>query len=178
TKLVNILSNTLGGISKFRIEHISTFPLRGYHTEKKPYIPSDDLNCQYYYRKVACEKRLPLLNWATLSNYFHEYIQGGTYLFQISVDNYNPTSENDYNNPFLSSALSRDSTLILTWDIKTYSSRKTGDVPNAKYEEDVVFMICMTVHWKDDPELLKQICLVDVKIALDSQFITIICGSQ
>ncbi|CAI2188927.1 15096_t:CDS:1, partial [Funneliformis geosporum] len=51
-------------------------------------------------------------------------------------------------------------------------------MPNAKYEEDIVFMICMTVHWKDNPELLKQICLVDVETALDSQLITIICGSQ
>ncbi|PKC14239.1 hypothetical protein RhiirA5_409618 [Rhizophagus irregularis] len=33
-----------------------------------------------------------------------------------------------------------------------FRSRKTGEVPNAKYEEDIVFMICMTVHWKDDPE--------------------------
>ena len=40
-----------------------------------------------------------------------------------------------------------------------------GEIPNAKYEEDVVFMICMTVHWKDDPELLKQIYLVNIKIA-------------
>src|SRR6266498_4610140 len=38
TKLVNILSNTLRGTSKFGIEYISTFSLRGYHTEKKPYI--------------------------------------------------------------------------------------------------------------------------------------------
>ncbi len=42
-----------------------------------------------------------------------------------------------------------------------------GGVPNAKYEEDVVFMICMTVHWKDDSEPLKQICLVDVETAPD-----------
>ncbi|CAI2201488.1 5407_t:CDS:1, partial [Funneliformis geosporum] len=139
---------------------------------------SDDLNCQYYYRKVACEKRLPLSSWATLSNYFHEYIQGGTYLLQVSVDNYNPTSEDDYNNPLLSTALSRDRTLVLTWDIETYSSRKTGDVPNAKYEEDIVFMIGMTVHWKDDSEPLKQICLVDVETAPDPRLITIICGSQ
>uniref|UniRef100_U9SVB3 Uncharacterized protein n=1 Tax=Rhizophagus irregularis (strain DAOM 181602 / DAOM 197198 / MUCL 43194) TaxID=747089 RepID=U9SVB3_RHIID len=94
---------------------LSPFKL-GYHTEKQTYIhfstwnhfdrynvlkavyeigictASDDPTPQYYYRKVACEKRLPL------------------------------------------------------------RSRKTGEVPNAKYEEDVVFMICMTVHWKDDPE--------------------------
>ena len=53
-----------------------------------------------------------------------------------------------------------------------------GGVPNAKYEEDVVFMIGMTVHWKDDSELLKQICLVDVEMAPDPQWITVVCGSQ
>ncbi|PKY60856.1 ribonuclease H-like protein [Rhizophagus irregularis] len=178
SKLVKILSSILNSASKFGVETISAFPLRGYHTEKKPYIrvrtwnhydrynalkairtvgmytASDDLNCQYYYRKE------------------------GTYLFQVSVNNYNPISEDDYNNPLFSSALLRDRTLVLTWDIETYSSRKTGEVPNAKYEEDVVFMICMTVHWKDDPEPLKQICLVDVEIAPDPRWITIVCESQ
>ena len=62
--------------------------------------------------------------------------------------------------------------------LQGYSLRKTGEVPNAKYEEDVVFMIGMTVHWKDDPELLKQICLVDVETAPDLQWITIVYGNQ
>ena len=94
------------------------------------------------------------------------------------MNNYNPISEDDYNNPLFSSALSRDRTLVLMWDIETYSSRKTGEVPNAKYEEDVVFMIGMTVHWKDDPEPLKQICLVDVETAPEPRWITIVCGNQ
>ncbi|CAI2193150.1 17895_t:CDS:2 [Funneliformis geosporum] len=131
-KLVRILSNILNSTSKFGIEIISAFPLQGYHTEKKPYISSNDLNCQYYYRKVA-----------------------------LSVNNYNPISDNEYNNSLFFSALSRDCTLVLTWDIETYSSQKIGEVPNTKYEEDVVFMICMTVHWKNDPEPLKQICLIN-----------------
>jgi hypothetical protein len=38
TKIVKILSNTLGGTSKFGINVISAFPLQGYHSEKKPYI--------------------------------------------------------------------------------------------------------------------------------------------
>ena len=86
TKLVKILSNILRSISKFRIKTISTFPLRGYHIEKKLYIRvkiwkyfdrynslkvvhkvgistvSDNLNPTYYYRKVTCEERLPLLS--------------------------------------------------------------------------------------------------------------------
>ena len=51
-------------------------------------------------------------------------------------------------------------------------------MPNAKYEENVVFMICMTVHWKDDPKPLKQICLVDVETAPDSRLITIVYENQ
>src|SRR3989337_3212546 len=39
-------------------------------------------------------------------------------------------------------------------------------------------MICMTVHWKDDPNPLKQICLVDVETAPDPRWTTIICGNQ
>ena len=93
---------------------------------------SDDLNCQYYYRKIAREERLPLSSWAVLSNYLYEHIQGGTYLFQVFVNNYNSISDDDYNNPLISSALLRDRTLVLAWDIETYSSRKTGEVSNAK----------------------------------------------
>ncbi|CAI2201207.1 4253_t:CDS:2, partial [Funneliformis geosporum] len=151
TKLVRILSNTLGGISKFGIEHISAFPLQGYHTEKKPYIrvrtwnhydrnnalkairavgmctASDDLNCQYYYRKVAREERLSLSSWAILSNYLYEHIQGGTDLFRR----------------FHGIAL-------------LFSRGISRHIAHEK----------------------QQICLVDVEIALDPQLITIICGSQ
>ena len=138
---------------------------------------SDDLTPKYYHRKVACEERLPLSSWAVLSNY--SYVSSvNAYLFQVSVGNYNPISDEEYNNPLISSALARDRTLVLTWDIETYSSRRMGGVPNAKYEEDAVFMICMTVHWKDDSEPLKQICLVDVETAPDSRLITVVCGSQ
>ena len=104
TKLVKILSNILNSTSKFGIETISAYPLQGYHTEKKPYIrvrtwnhydrynslkavhavgmctASDDLNSQYYYRKVAREERLPLSSWALLSNYSY-ILSENTYFF-------------------------------------------------------------------------------------------------
>ena len=81
------------------------------------------------------------------------------------MNNYNPTSEDDYNNPLFSLALSRDQTLVLTWDIKTYSSLELGKFPTAQSDESNVFMIGMSVHWKDDPKPLKRICLVDVETA-------------
>ncbi|RIA91221.1 hypothetical protein C1645_737292 [Glomus cerebriforme] len=201
TTLARILSTTLKSTSKFGFEDIRAFPLQGYHTKKKAYIrvstwnhfdrynalkavrevsirtASDDLTPKYYYRKVAREERLPLSSWATLSKYSYVLLEN-TYLFQVSVKNYNPINDDEYNNTLISSALLRDRTLILTWDIETYSSRKMGGVPNANYEEDVVFMICMTVHWKDDPEQLKQICLVDVETAPEPGLITIVCGNQ
>ncbi|RIB09522.1 hypothetical protein C2G38_2267674 [Gigaspora rosea] len=40
------------------------------------------------------------------------------------------------------------------------------------------FMICMTLHWKDDPKPLKQICLVDVETEPDPCWTTIICENQ
>ncbi|GBB91215.1 hypothetical protein RclHR1_01840012 [Rhizophagus clarus] len=201
TRLVNILSNTLKGTSKFGIEHISAFPLQGYHTEKKLYIriitwnqfdqynalkavrgvgirtASDDLTPIYYYRKVAREERLPLSSWAVLTNYSYILSENG-YLFRVSMGNYSPISDEDYNNPLISSALVRDRTLVLTWDIEIYSSLGLGKFPTAQSDESNMFMICMTVHWKDDPNPLKQICLVDVETAPNPCQTTIICGSQ
>ncbi|PKK70870.1 hypothetical protein RhiirC2_711572 [Rhizophagus irregularis] len=201
TKLVKILSNILGGISKFGIKTISAFPLRGYHTEKKKYIrvkawnhfdrynalkavrevgistASDDLNPTYYYRKVACEERLPLSSWAILSNYLYTP-SVNAYLFRVSVGNYNPISDDEYNNPLISLALTRDRTLVLTWDIETYSLLGLGNFSTAQSDESNVFMICMTVHWKDDSNPLKQFCLVDIKTAPDPDWITVVCGNQ
>ncbi len=39
-------------------------------------------------------------------------------------------------------------------------------------------MICMTLHWKDDLKLLKQICLIDLETISDSHWITIVCKNQ
>ncbi|RGB36016.1 hypothetical protein C1646_667298 [Rhizophagus diaphanus] len=138
---------------------------------------SDDLNCQYYYRKVAREERLPLSSWATLSNYSY-ILSENSYLFRVSVGNYNSISDDEYNNPLISSTLMKDRTLVLTWDIETYSSLGLGNFPTAQSDESNVFMICMSVHWKDNPNPLKQICLVDVETAPDPRWITIICGNQ
>ncbi|PKK79895.1 hypothetical protein RhiirC2_768621 [Rhizophagus irregularis] len=70
--------------------------------------------------------------------------------FYISIENFHPIEDiatlKDY---FLISALMRD---------------------------HCVFTICMTLHWKDKPKPLKEICLVDVESALDSRWITILCG--
>ena len=102
----------------------------------------------------------------------YKYLPGDSlcaHAFHISIENFHPiedvTTLKDY---FPISALTRDCTLVLTQDIETYSSRGIGEFPVAQYDEDRVFTICMTLHWKDDPKPLKQICLVDVESAPDS----------
>jgi len=75
------------------------------------------------------------------------------------------------------SALRRDRTLVLTWDIET-QSQELGEFAEVLNLKQNVFMICMTLHWKDDPKPLKQICLVDIETEPDPRWTTIICGNQ
>ncbi|CAI2186493.1 10893_t:CDS:2 [Funneliformis geosporum] len=49
-----------------------------------------------------------------------------------------------------------DHTLVLTWDIET-QSQELGEFAEVLNLNNNVFMISMTLHWKDDPKPLKQI---------------------
>ena len=90
------------------------------------------------------------------------------YNFWVSIENFHSVEDlASLKNHFPISALMRDRTLILTWDIETYSSRRLGEFPEVINKEDSVIMIYITLHWKDDLRLLKQICLVNVKTAPD-----------
>ncbi|CAG8776045.1 1973_t:CDS:2, partial [Rhizophagus irregularis] len=73
------------------------------------------------------------------------------------------------------SALLRDRTLVLAWDIET-QSQELGEFAEVLNLKQNVFMICMTLHWKDDPKPLKQICLVDVETEPDPRWTTIVFG--
>ncbi|RIA88387.1 hypothetical protein C1645_826453 [Glomus cerebriforme] len=48
--------------------------------------------------------------------------------------------------------------------------------PTIQSDESNIFMICISVHWKDNPNPLKQICFVDVKTTSDSRWTMIIYG--
>ena len=74
------------------------------------------------------------------------------------------------------SALRRDRTLVLTWNIET-QSQKLGEFAEIFNLKQNVFMIGMTLHWKDDPKPLKQICLIDIETEPDPRWTTIVCGN-
>jgi DNA polymerase elongation subunit (family B) len=100
------------------------------------------------------------------------------YMFYTSKKNFQPVEDlTTISDRFPISALLRDRTLVLTWDIET-QSQELGEFAEVLDLNHNVFMISMTLHWKDDPKPLKQICLVDVKVEPDPRWITIVCGNQ
>jgi DNA polymerase elongation subunit (family B) len=138
-----------------------------------------------YFRKVAREYRIPLSGWALLSNYnkgrkpYNTHSPICSHSFYMDINDYKPIEDPSIlYKTYPSSAFTKDRTLVLAWDIETYSSRGPEYLPEAKYESDSIFMICMTVHWKDDPTPLKNICLVDVPTRSDPDWITIVCGNE
>ena len=157
--------------------------LHGYATK------SDDRSA--YYRKAARELGLPLSDWAELSNY--EWVEGPTqnsplcaHVFRVAAAGYRPLVDQfapaaDRAKAAAARAadplLVRDRTLVLGWDIETHSGRGNGDVPAPEHAADQAFMICMTVHWKDDAAPLRRICIVDVAVAPDSRWLTVVCGT-
>jgi len=151
---------------------------------------SDDRSC--YYRKAAREYGLPLSDWAVINDY--EYTAGAatknlemcSHTIRVPVDGYRPLIDSmACKTDRLAGAaikakdplLSKDRTLILTWDIETHGSRGTEFLPVGDREGDEAFMICVTAHWKDDPRAIKKICIVDVETAPNKDWTTVICGS-
>lgn len=162
---------------------------------------SDDRSS--YYRMAARVYGLVLTDWGLLSGY--EYYRGGAHpegasgdrsapesplcehIFRVPVKKFAPLvdpmapkdvqekrSAAKRNNP----NLSRDRTLVLTWDIETYDTERTGEVPRATNPKTRVFMICLTAQWKDDDSTLHKVCLVDVPTAPDARWTTVECGSE
>src|SRR6266540_388414 len=150
-KIRGILSNA---IKSFEIEHIKAFPFRGYHIEKKSYLHIYAVNTKQrkiaikaiqkkkyitasddqftYYRKVARECGILLSGWSMISKYVCK--SGGrnnplcAYTFRVFIENFRPIEDlASLKNRFSISVLIRDHTLVLTWDIETYSSHGLGE---------------------------------------------------
>lgn len=74
-------------------------------------------------------------------------------------------------------ALARDQTVVMTLDIETHSPDKgLGTPPTPVKPNDVMFMICCTLHRHKDKKPLAQICLTTQETAPDKRWYTVICG--
>lgn len=174
---------------QYRIETVQKKPLYGFYTEKKIFkrvhtnnmfsrlkllnIVNEQMKLKtysndntHYYRKAARENKLSLSDWVYIENY--EYDNN-----VITVHKNNYIRVTDKNNDLI-----RDKTLVMAWDIETYSNRRTGEVPSPEHEGDNVFMICITYHWLHNADALYKICLVDKDTRSDSRWTTIVCKNQ
>jgi len=199
---INLVLSDLG--LSYYIKDVYAFPLHGFHTEKSLFkrifttnsfnrlklmkeireqlnleMYSNDTN--YYYRKAARENKLSLSDWVSIENYDHIY---GPTNYSLLCEHIFTLDKRDYKHltdervRYAIPKLVKDRTLVMAWDIETYSSRKTGEVPSAEYSEDIVFMICLTIHWLHEDSALYKICLVDKDTQSDSRWITIICKTE
>ncbi|CAG8720403.1 13144_t:CDS:2, partial [Acaulospora morrowiae] len=109
---------------------------------------SNDLT--FHYRKVLRECKIDVTRWKMIES--SELVYGNDQYRKV-LKVHRDHIINSQNPP------RRDRIMILCWDIETYSSREGGEVPKPEYDEDEVFMICMTVHWYDENEPIRKICL-------------------
>ena len=160
---------------------------------------SDDRN--NYHRKVAREYGLLLSDWMEINNVSNKQQNNGKYPNNGKQNNgkkNNGNSEINNGAPILTQIVAdindiktisqetkqssklfiKDRTLVMTWDIETYSKRNMGELPLAIHKEDNAFMICATIHWKDQVAPLYQVCITDYETEPDDRWITIICGGN
>lgn len=83
------------------------------------------------------------------------------YAFHINAEDIIPMPDEDIIKDDL---LIKDRTLVATLDIETWRSKQGGEVPKPDDRDYIVFMICMTFHWKNTNNALMKVCLVDMPI--------------
>ena len=72
----------------------------------------------------------------------------------------------------------KDKLIILAWDIETYTERGGDTLAQAEYNEDEVFMICMTVFWKGESKPFLKICLTIQECEKDDDWLIVISKDQ
>ncbi|HEY6536598.1 MAG TPA: DNA polymerase domain-containing protein [Candidatus Nitrosocosmicus sp.] len=120
---------------------------------------SNDLT--FHYRKVLREEKLSVTNWLSISS-------------KNLIDNSGNVKKH-LNIPrsciFDSQHQPRENkTLALSFDIETYTTRGSN-LPEAEYDEDEVFMICMGVFWEDQVEPLFEVVLSTQELDVEKGWI-------
>lgn len=149
-----------------------------------------------YYRKISRESGIPLANWLTVKNYkyVNEPISYVDFQYINAADNIAngiPLHKTRHNAvfvleanindvvPFEGEVLERkDGTLIMTWDIEAYSPNKSGSLPSPKEDDDVAFMLCMTIHRQDETRPLMNITVTMADSEPDPRWLTIKTANQ
>ena len=141
-------------------------------------------------RKLSRETKKLFCNWLILKNYristplnnqknIYDF-NHCNYVIKVNLEDVKSINEDDPDvNEFKKSKkITVDKSLVLSFDIETISHREGDHLPISKYEEDIVFMICLTLHWADESDTFMRICISDKEISPHEDWYTIVCDSE
>ena len=153
---------------------------------------SDDLSS--HYRKFAREYNIDLCDWNKIVKYridkTGQYANPNNVEYTIVVDakNIRSLSQNEADSKLKAekSYFRQDKSMILTWDIETYSNWFTGSAPDPDRifdkekgrESDIMFMDCMTAGWYYENKPFLQICLTEMPVPPREDTLIIQCDNQ
>lgn len=152
---------------------------------------SDDLSS--HYRKFAREYRIDLCDWNKVANYKQDHSGQYTssnvdYTIVVDAKNIRSLSQNEADSKLKAekSYFRQDKSMILTWDIETYSNWFTGSAPDPERvfdaehgrESDIMFMDCMTAGWYYEGKPFLQICLTELPVPPRDDTLIIQCDNQ
>ena len=144
---------------------------------------SDESAYNSYFRTFAKTIDLRLCEWMWIKNYTRNLVRNSlfSHVFVVNYLDIKNLSQEDIDKAVAANPLNKmfytERSLVMTWDTETRTNRP-GQVPDPECEDDDIFMLCCTFHWKDSDEPLLQICLVDVPTAGDTRWITVVCGDS
>jgi len=164
----------------------TTNPFNGEQIPK--YSTSSDDNSSFnnntYFHKVSREYGFNTCYWNVLRGGLYSYQRreqvDKAYLkfrvdhwFYIKIEDYKPITPAEQEAAKTQSWLARDSAMIMTWDIETYTKfNQNGTPPTPEETNWDIFMLCATFHWYHTPNALLKVCLVDVDTSQDENTLT------
>lgn len=147
---------------------------------------NDDLSS--FYKVVGRSYGLSFSSWSILKNYdvfnkkgYPSYNKTKILTFKLSYKYYSPINDHILKNNFKEDtnkniSITKDNSLLFSWDVETYSPDKSVPMPND--DDHKLFMIGISIHKINNKNPLLRICIVDVPSDLDKDFLLIECKNE
>lgn len=134
-----------------------------------------------YYLKVSRERKIYLCGWNVIENYkidssstlfknkSNYWVDSVHYVFKISKKNIKNIDEMGIDMMSEEYAdLLKDKTIMMNWDLETYSKHSTGNVPDASLVHDKtdildrIFMASIVFSWTYSNKSMYRVCITDL----------------
>lgn len=127
-----------------------------------------------FFRVLCRDNRISICSWCEISNYkkfndIKKRLKGPSYI--VDIKNYKNISDDN-----LTSDLLKEKSIIMSWDIETYSP--TGELPTPDNDDHCICCIGLSFRFTYDDKPFKNIIICDNKANKDESFDTIVCKDE